>query len=84
MENNEPEEDDALLEILSASGFSIVPLQAIVDAMAQMEEYLKEESGLDQDELEEVLHQIENLIGKEEALKLDLEEILGWIRALKG
>jgi len=76
--------DDALVEILSASGFQIVPLQTIVDALASMEEYLREQTGITQDELEEYLRRIEELIGKQEAFKLELDEIVSWIRAFQS
>ena len=76
--------DDALVEILSASGFQIVPLQTIVDALASMEEYLREQTGITQDELEDYLRRLEELIGKQEAFKLELDEIVSWIRAFQS
>lgn len=76
--------DDALVEILSAAGFQIVPLQTVVDALASMEEYLRTQTGVTQDELEEYLRRIEELIGKQEAFKLELDEIVSWIRAFQS
>lgn len=81
---DEVEPEDELVKILTESGFKIVPLQAIIDAMAEMEEYLKSEAGISQEELDLLLEKIENLVGKEEAMKLDLDEILGWIRAIRN
>lgn len=83
-ETPEIEENDVLVEILSASGFHIVPLKTVIDALSEMEEHLKAEAGIDQEELEEYLKKIEELVGKEEALKLDLEDILSWIRAFQS
>jgi hypothetical protein len=78
------DEEDVLVEILSASGFHIVPLKTIIDALSEMEEYLKDEAGISQEELEEYLKRIEELVGKEESLKLELGDILSWIRAFQS
>lgn len=80
----EDPDDNDLAEILSASGFKIVPIQAVIDALAEMERYLREQAGISQEELESLLAQIENLVGREEAMRLELDEILGWIRAIKN
>lgn len=82
----EPEDldDTDLAEFLSAAGFKIVPIQAVIDALADMEQYLKDQAGISQEELEGLLTQIETLVGREEAMRLELDEILGWIRAIKN
>lgn len=82
-DNSSEDEEDVLVQLLSQSGFRIVPLQTIIDALAEMEAYLRERSGLSQEELETVLQRIEDLVGKEEAMKMDLEEILRWIETLQ-
>lgn len=83
-EESKNEKEDILVEILTASGFHIIPLQTIIDALAEMEKYLKEQAGISQEELEAYLQRIEELVGKEESLKLELEEILSWIRAFQN
>ena len=84
-EENDPEElENRLVEILQESGFTVVPMQTIIDALAEMENYLKEQAGISQEELEVFLQKIENLIGREESFKLDLDEILAWIRAFQA
>ena len=75
--------DETLEEILEASGFIIVPVQAIIDALAAMEEYLREQTGLEQAELDGYLTQIEELLGHEEAMDLEPEEIVAWVKALR-
>jgi hypothetical protein len=75
--------DETLEELLEASGFVIVPVQTIIDALAAMEAYLREQTGLDQDELDAYLLQIEELLGHEETCGLELDEIVAWIRALQ-
>ncbi len=76
--------EDALVDMLAASGFHITPIQTIIDALASMEEYLKNQTGMDQEQLEQCLHKIESLVGKEEALSLELDEIVSWIRAFQS
>lgn len=75
---------DELVHIITESGFTIVPFQTIIDALAQMEQYLKDQADISQEELDEYLQGIENLVGKEETYKLELNEILSWIRAFQG
>lgn len=79
---NIPEE--TLVTILTKSGFKIVPLQAVVDALAQMEQYICDQLGLTQEELDPYLERIEALVGKEETFRLELDEIVGWVRAFRG
>jgi phage-related minor tail protein len=75
--------DDVLVGMLTASGFRITPIQTIIDALASMEEYLRDQTGLDQQHLEQCLDKIESLVGREEALTLELDEIVSWIRAFQ-
>ena len=83
MTDEEKSPDDELVHIITESGFTIVPIQTIIDALAQMEQYLKDEAGITQEELERYLEKIEELVGKEEAYKLELDEILSWIKAFQ-
>lgn len=75
---------DELVHIITESGFTIVPFQTIIDALAQMEQYLKDQAGISQEELDEYLQRIENLVGKEETYKLELGEIISWIKAFQS
>ena len=84
-EDLDPESaEDKLIELITESGFTVVPIQTVIDALAEMENYLKEQAGITQDELDQYLRKIENLVGREEAFKLDLDDILGWIRAFQS
>lgn len=83
-DSSETDEDDVLVEILSASGFHIVPLKTIIDALSTMEEYIREQTGVSQEVLESYLKKIEELVGKEEALKLELDEIVSWVKAFQS
>lgn len=84
MSNEEDSPDDELVHIITESGFTIVPIQTIIDALAQMEQYLKDEAGITQEELESYLEKIEQLVGREEAYRLELDEILSWIKAFQN
>lgn len=75
--------DDQLLMFITESGFRVVPVQAIIDALAQMESYIKEETGVSQEQLDHILERVENLVGKEEAMNMEVEEIIGWVNAFK-
>lgn len=63
------------------SGFKVIPLQSIIDALAEMEARMREETGLDQDALEDALDRLEDLVGTDEAMTMDLDEIISWIKA---
>lgn len=84
MTDEEKSPDDELVHIITESGFTIVPIQTIIDALAQMEQYLKDQAGITQEELESYLEKIEELVGREEAYKLELDEILSWIKAFQN
>jgi hypothetical protein len=83
-DNQDKNNPDILIEILTSSGFQIISLQTVVDALAKMEEYLKEQAGIDQAQLDFYLKKIEELLGREEALNLELDEILSWIRVFQS
>ena len=84
MSDKEESSNDELVHIITESGFTIVPIQTIIDALAQMEQYLREQAGITQEELEGYLEKIEQLVGREEAYKLELDEILSWIKAFQN
>lgn len=80
----ENQEDDFLSELIDAAGFKIVPIQAIIDALAEMENYVKDQTGLTQEELDQMLDKVKEVVGEEEAMTLGLDEIVSWVRAIRG
>jgi hypothetical protein len=76
--------EDSLLLFITQSGFNVVPVQAIIDALSEMEEYIMNHTGLSHEELDIYMKRIEELLGKEEAMHLQLDEIISWIKAIKG
>ena len=75
---------EQLLTVIEQSGFRIVSMQAVIDALAVMEDHLRKVTGISQVELDQLLDRLEVLVGKDEAMKMDLDEIADWIRAFKG
>jgi DNA-binding transcriptional MerR regulator len=83
--SEEPEEkEDRLISLVTQSGFQVVPLQTIIDALAEMERHLKEVTGITQEELEEYLEKIQNLLGEEISMNLSLEELASWIQTFQS
>jgi hypothetical protein len=76
--------EDPLLLFITQSGFNVVPVQAVIDALAEMEEYIMDQTGLNQEELDVYMKRIEELLGKEEAMHLQLDEIVSWVKAVRG
>lgn len=82
MEDDDPE--DILVELLTESGFTVVPLRAVIDTLAEMEAYICSEADVMEEELEGYVQKIESLLGREEAMSLSLDDIVSWIRAIRG
>ena len=76
--------EEEILMFITESGFKVVPFQAIIDALAQMEDYIKIQTGIDQEELDFLLGKIENLVGKQEAMSMEVEDIIRWINVFKS
>ena len=71
-----------LARILEDSGFTVVPVQALIDALAQMEEYVKERTGVDQEELDRCMQRIDDLLGPD-TMNMELDEVVRWVNVLK-
>ena len=76
--------NDEILMFITESGFKVVPFQAIIDALAQMEDYIKTQTGIDQEELDFLLGKIEDLVGKQEAMSMEVEDIIRWINVFRS
>lgn len=85
---NEPEEnltpEDQILMFITESGFKVIPFQAIVDALAEMESYIKDQTGTNQKELDYFLQKIEELVGKQEAMSMSIEDIIDWVKVFQS
>jgi hypothetical protein len=81
MENISPEEDSILQDAMHNSGFSVVSINALHEALTKMEEYLMYHTGLNKQELSDNLVRLQNLVGEEESNELELEDIVKWLKA---
>lgn len=75
--------DEDFEDILGDLGFEVVPVEILMQAYEAMIEYLSVNTGLDRENLSEALTKLENLIGEEECYKLELEDIVSWVKAFQ-
>jgi hypothetical protein len=81
MENISPEEDSILQDAMQNSGFSVVSINALYEALNKMEDYLMYHTGLNKQELSDKLVRLQDLVGEEESNELELEDIVKWLKA---
>lgn len=74
---------DHISEMIEESGFTILPVDAIMNLLAQMELYVSEQAGVPVEDIDGYINQIEELVGSEEAMYMDLDEIVAWVRVFK-
>lgn len=84
MDDPSTEPEDQLIMFITESGFKLISMQTIIDALAAMEEYIMDEAGVEHEELEQYLDRIENLVGREEAMTMDVDDVVSWIKAVRG
>lgn len=81
MENISSEEDPIFRDAMQNSGFSVVSINALYEALNKMEDYLMYHTGLNKQELSDKLVRLQNLVGEEESNELELEDIVKWLKA---
>jgi hypothetical protein len=80
--DNLPSEDDSILkDAMQNSGFSVVSINALYEALNKMEDYLMYHTGLNKQELSDKLVRLQDLVGEEESNELELEDIVKWLKA---
>lgn len=84
MNIEENDSAESLIAIITESGFTVVSVQAVIDALAAMEQYICDEIGIEHSELEPYIEKVQEIVGKEESLSMDLDEIVSWVRAVRG
>lgn len=78
-------EKESLIMFITESGFKFIPIQTVVDALSEMEQYMMQQTGVEtHEELENYLNKIKEILGEKESMELDLEEIISWIKAVRG
>jgi hypothetical protein len=75
-------EDDEMDSLFKDLGFKLVPIESLIQAYEAMTEYLCFHTGLDRQSLSEPLKKLYDLLGEEECYKLELDEIVSWVKAL--
>jgi uncharacterized protein (UPF0335 family) len=78
------EDKNELIAFLSESGFKLVSIKTIVDALAEMETYMMKKLGISEIELEYYIKKVEELVGEQEAVELEIDEIINWIETLRS
>lgn len=62
--------------------FENVPQEILLQAYWAMTQYLCENTGLNPEALSEAMIKVEDLVGEEEFLRMELDEVISWIKAL--
>lgn len=75
---------DHITEMVEESGFTILPADVIMNLLAQMELYVSKQTGVPIEDIDRYIEQLNNLVGSEEAMYMDLDEIVAWVRVLKS
>jgi tRNA U34 5-carboxymethylaminomethyl modifying enzyme MnmG/GidA len=82
--DNKKEDKNELVAFLSESGFKLVSIKTIVDALAEMETYMMKKLGINEIELEYYIRKVEELVGEQEAVELEIDESINWIETLRS
>ena len=77
-------DDDALERYLQEENLALVPLDFMRELMILMEEHVRRETGVNKDELEEIIMRLEELIGEDGMMVLSMEALVGWVNTLKN
>ena len=77
-------DDDALERYLQEENLALVPLDFMRELMVLMEEHVRRETGVNKDELDEIVMRLEELIGEDGMMDLSMEALVGWVNTLKN
>ena len=77
-------DDDALERYLQEENLALVPLDFMRELMILMEEHVRRETGVNKDELDEIIMRLEELIGEDGMMDLSMESLVGWVNTLKN
>ena len=76
-------DDDALMKYLDEEGLALVPLDFMHELMGLMEQHIMRVTGVDKDELDEIISRLEDLLGEDGMMDLSIDGIIGWVETLK-
>ena len=80
----ENDHDDILQRYLDEEGLALVPIDFLHQLMILMELYILEQTGVTKEELAPIVDRLEELLGEDGMMDLSLDEIIGWVKTLKG
>jgi len=83
-ESDSKEEDSVLKDAMRNSGFETVPIKELYNTLDKMEHYMMAKTGLNRSELSFYLDKLKTLVGEEEALALNLDDIVSWVKAFRS
>lgn len=82
--DEEFEDRDFLTEALEAVGYQVIDLESLQAILDEMGRQIMHETNIEtEEELDFYLNKIEELLGSEEAQKLDINQVIRWVRTLK-
>ncbi len=76
-------DDDVLMSYLEEEGLVLVPVEFMHELMVLMEDYLMRRTGVDKEQLADIIERLEDLLGEDGLMDLSLEGIAGWVETLK-
>ena len=76
-------DDDVLMKYLEEEGLALVPLDFMRELMGLMEEHIMRVTGIDKDELDEIVSRLEDLLGEDGMMDLSIDGIIGWVETLQ-
>jgi hypothetical protein len=76
-------DDDVLMQYLKDEGLALVPIDFMRELMGLMEEHIRRETGVSEEELSDIIERLEDLLGEDGMMDLSLESLVGWVNTLK-
>jgi hypothetical protein len=76
-------DDDVLMKYLKEEGLALVPIDFMHELMQLMEAHIMKVTGVNREELDEIIERLEDLLGEDGMMDLSIEGIIGWVETLK-
>ena len=76
-------DDDVLMKYLKEEGLALVPIDFMHELMQLMEAHIMKVTGVNREELDEIVERLEDLLGEDGMMDLSIDGIIGWVETLK-
>jgi hypothetical protein len=76
-------DDDVLMKYLKEEGLALVPIDFMHELMQLMEAHIMKVTGVNREELDEIIERLEDLLGEDGMMDLSIDGIIGWVETLK-